>query len=53
MLGQQGHVSGTLPEEVLLLRKFFGEGVRFNMTGGMVAASIFNASLQTPWLHLC
>ena len=42
-----------MPEEVLLLRKRFGEGVSPDMTEGMVAALTFNASHQTSWLHLC
>ena len=51
--GRKGHISGTLLEEVLLLRKSFGEGVSPNMTEGMVAAPTFNAFHQTSWLHLC
>ena len=42
-----------MPEEVLLLRKSFREGVSPDVTGGMVAAFTFNASHQTSWLHLC
>ena len=33
--------------------KKFRRGVRPNMTKGVVAAPTFNASYQTPWLHLC
>ena len=53
MLGQSGHVNGTLPKEVLLLRKSLGKGISPDITGGMVATPTFNASHQTFWLHLC
>ena len=34
-------------------RENFREGVSPDMTEGMVAATTFNASHQTSWLHLC
>ena len=34
-------------------KKKFWRGVSTDMTEGVVAASTFNASHQTPWLHLC
>ena len=33
--------------------KKYRRGVSLDMTKGVVAAPTFNASHQTPWLHLC
>ena len=53
--GEAGHshVNGTLQEWATLQRRSFREWISPDVIGGMVAAPIFNAPHQTPWLHLC